>query len=246
MARAHAEMDRLLGGDRTVMPTYAEVNRFTFVNQILKETLRLWPTAPAFSLAPKEPTVLAGKYQLEKGLTCTVLIPMLHRDPAVWGEDVAVFNPDRFTPEREAELPSNAYKPFGNGVRACIGRQFALQEATLALGLILHRFKLFDHRKYSLEVRESLTIKPTNLFVRVQPRPSTTAAGHTATMVELVRPPAAPVPAPLMAAGPAHQTPLLVLFGSNMGTAEGIAQQGGAAAQGLSFAGQAAPLDDFI
>jgi cytochrome P450/NADPH-cytochrome P450 reductase len=170
MARAHTEMDRLLGGDRTVMPSYAEVNRFTFVNQILKETLRLWPTAPAFSVAPKDPTTLAGKYRLEKDVSCTVLIPMLHRDPAVWGEDVAVFNPDRFTPEREAALPSNAYKPFGNGVRACIGQQFALQEATLALGLILHRFELFDHRKYSLEVRESLTIKPANLLVRVQAR----------------------------------------------------------------------------
>jgi len=251
MARAHAEMDRLLGGDRTVMPSYAEANRFTFVNQILKETLRLWPTAPAFSLAPNEPTVLAGKYQLEEGVTCTVLIPMLHRDPAVWGEDVAVFNPDRFTPEREAELPANAYKPFGNGLRACIGRQFALQEATLALGLILHRFELFDHRKYSLEVRESLTIKPANLFVRVQPRPSTSAAGQAVPAVDHTRTTAPATPAaeavtvPVRATAQAHQTPLLVLFGSNMGTAEGIAQQVGAAAQGLSFAVQAAPLDDF-
>ncbi|MEP7355763.1 MAG: cytochrome P450, partial [Anaerolineales bacterium] len=251
MARAQAEMDRLLGGDRTVMPSYAQVNQFTFVNQILKETLRLWPTAPAFSLASNEPTVIGGKYRLDDDVSCTVLVPMLHRDPTVWGESVAIFDPDRFTSEREAALPANAYKPFGNGLRACIGRQFALQEATLALGLILHRFELSDHRNYTLEVRESLTIKPANLFVRVQPRPSTSAAGHAAAAAP-VRPAVMPAAAPVMAAAAApneaaaHQTPLLVLFGSNMGTAEGIAQQVGAAGQGLSFAVQAAPLDDYI
>jgi cytochrome P450/NADPH-cytochrome P450 reductase len=247
MARAQAEMDRLLGGDRTVMPTYAQVNRFEYVQQILKETLRLWPTAPAFSLAPEEATVLGGKYRIDHDDTLSVLIPMLHRDQSVWGKDVAVFNPERFTSEREAALPANAYKPFGNGVRACIGRQFALQEAALALGLILHRFDLTDHRRYTLEVRESLTIKPANLFIRVQPRPSTTAAGTAAPVVEHARP-AAPVPsaAPVTAAASAGQTPLLVLFGSNMGTAEGIAQQVGAAGQGLNFGIQSAPLDEYV
>src|SRR5205085_6855963 len=154
----------------TVMPTYAQVNGFTYVNQILKESLRLWPTAPAFSLVAKEPTVLAGKYQLEKDVSCTVLIPMLHRDPAVWGEDVAEFNPDRFTPEREAALPPNAYKPFGNGVRACIGRQFAMQEATLVLGMILQRFKLIDHTRYQLKIKETLTMKPDGFKIKVRLR----------------------------------------------------------------------------
>ena len=118
MARAHAEMDRVLGGDRTRMPTYAEANRFTFVRpDASKRPCGCGrPRRPSRS-ASNEPTVLAGKYRLEQDVTCTVLIPMLHRDPAVWGEDVAVFDPDRFTAEREAALPPNAYKPFGNGVR---------------------------------------------------------------------------------------------------------------------------------
>ncbi|WP_163827647.1 cytochrome P450, partial [Proteus vulgaris] len=73
---------------------------------------------------------------------------MLHRDPAVWGSDPEAFDPEQFSREAEAARPVNAYKPFGNGQRACIGRQFAMQEATLVLGMILQRFQLFDHTKY--------------------------------------------------------------------------------------------------
>ena len=95
---------------------------------------------------------------------------MLHRDPAVWGEHAEVFNPDNFSRENEAARPANAYKPFGNGQRACIGRQFALQEATLVLGMILQRFKLIDHTRYKLQIKESLTMKPDGFKIKVRLR----------------------------------------------------------------------------
>ena len=50
LARAYEEVDRVLGPDRGAPPTYAQVNQLTYLDQILKETLRLWPTAPAFAL----------------------------------------------------------------------------------------------------------------------------------------------------------------------------------------------------
>ena len=91
---------------------------------------------------------------LKKNYHCLVLAPMLHRDPAAWGPNPEVFNPDNFSREAEAARPTNAYKPFGNGQRACIGRQFALQEAALVLGMILQRFKLIDHKRYQLKIKE--------------------------------------------------------------------------------------------
>ena len=106
----------------------------------------------------------------EEALPLLVLAPMLHRDPAVWGDDAEVFNPDNFSREAEAARPIHAYKPFGNGQRACIGRQFAMQEAALVLGMVLQRFKLIDHTRYQLKIKESLTIKPDGLKIKVRPR----------------------------------------------------------------------------
>jgi cytochrome P450 / NADPH-cytochrome P450 reductase len=248
VARAHDEVDRVFGTDLAVLPTYSQVHQLRYVNQILNETLRLWPTAPAFTRYPYEDAVVGGKYLLPKGSSSTILLPMLHRDPRVWGENAEAFDPDRFTPEREASLPPNSFKPFGTGQRACIGRQFALQEAALVLGMILQRFELIDHLSYELEIKQTLTIKPHGLEIRVRPR-----AGRTTITTPLLAGPLAAAPAgdlPMTASAlpPAlstaqHNTPLLVLYGSNLGTAEGLAQRIAQEAASRGFAATLAALD---
>ena len=55
---------------------------------------------------------------------------------------------------------AHAYKPFGTGQRACIGRQFALHESVLTLALILHRYDLTAENDYQLKISESITLKP--------------------------------------------------------------------------------------
>ena len=69
-----------------------------------------------------------------------------------------------------SSVPAHAYKPFGTGQRGCIGRQFALQEAVLVLGMVLQRFELIDHCDYELKIKTSLTVKPDGLRIRVRPR----------------------------------------------------------------------------
>jgi cytochrome P450 / NADPH-cytochrome P450 reductase len=263
LARACEEADRVLGADPTVKPTYAQVNQLTYISQILKETLRLWPTAPAYSIYPYEDTIIGGKYKVKKRHSITVLLPMLHRDPSVWGEQAEVFNPDHFSPEREAALPANAWKPFGNGQRACIGRQFALQEATLVLGMILQRFKLIDHTRYQLKIRESLTMKPDGFKIRVGVRSQEAVGSGQGSGVrekeseisnlrsQISNRPLAPdprsrrAPSASSAMTTAHETPLLVLYGSNMGTAEEIARRIGQDAEENGFVVRVAPLDDY-
>ena len=66
---------------------------------------------------------------------------------------------------RESSLPANAYKPFGSGQRACIGRQFALQEASAGARYALQRFEFVDQLNYQLKIKESLTIKPDGLMI---------------------------------------------------------------------------------
>jgi cytochrome P450/NADPH-cytochrome P450 reductase len=173
-ARAYEEVDRVLGSDLSVQPTYEQVHQLPYVSQILKESLRLWPTAPAFTRHALQETTLGGKYRITPQDYFTILTPMLHRDQSVWGEDAEAFTPDHFSPEAERTRPANAFKAFGTGQRACIGREFALQEAALVLGMLLQRFEFLDHTNYQLKLKQTLTIKPDNFKIKIRPRPERT------------------------------------------------------------------------
>jgi cytochrome P450 / NADPH-cytochrome P450 reductase len=254
LERGYEEVDRVLGADVNALPTYAQTHQLPYVTQILEETLRLWPTAPGFTRKPYEDVVIGGKYRIERGSAVLVLTPMLHRDPKIWGDDPETFDPDRFSPENRAKIPPNAYKPFGTGQRTCIGRQFALQEATLVLAMLLQRFEFVDFANYRLEIKQTVTIKPANFIIRVKPRAGRATTGFFAAPQEAAAPTAAPAasapssasaaaPNPAAAAG-THATPLLVLFGSNLGTAEGIAHRIADDARSRGFAATVGALDE--
>jgi cytochrome P450/NADPH-cytochrome P450 reductase len=242
LSKAYEEADRVLGRDVSVQPTLKQVNQLTYINQILLESLRLWPTAPAFSVYPYKDEIVGGKYKLKANTFTTVLILMLHRDKEVWGPEPEKFNPDHFTPEAVAARPANAYKPFGNGQRACIGRQFAMQEAVLAIGMILQRFELVDHQSYKLKIKESMSIKPDGLRMKVKLRKdiqrSTLVAGAS-------DPSTATTGLSDAAKRPSHGTPALILYGSNLGTTEDYARTLARTADLNGFDVTLADLDDY-
>jgi cytochrome P450 / NADPH-cytochrome P450 reductase len=242
LARACDEVDRVLGTDLSVLPTYAQIHQVPYVAQILDETLRLWPTAPAITRRPYETTIIGGKYQLRKDDAALIPISVLHRDKHIWGENPEQFDPDRFSLENRARIPPNAYKPFGTGQRACIGRQFALQEAALVLAMILQRFELIDFANYPLKTKQTLTLKPDNFHIKVRLR-----CGRSA-MEPLTPPRPTSTPQPVPAPAPnsdSHQTPLLVLFGSNLGTAEGLAHRIADDARSRGFMATVGSLDEY-
>ena len=217
--RAREEVDRVLGG--TQLPTFDQLHELTYVRQVLDEALRLWPTAAGFRRHAREDTVIGGgRYAIPKDLGVMVFSPMLHRDKSVWGEDAEEFNPDHTRPERMSAIPPNAYKPFGTGMRACIGRQFALQEAVLVLGMLLQRFELIKDPTYHLHTKVTLTVKPADFHIQVSRR-----ADRPLDQAEPITVSPAVQTAAKPAATNAHHTPLAVLFGSNLGTAEGIANR---------------------
>jgi len=242
LKKAYDEVDRVLGANLDVRPTFQQVTQLTYITQILKEALRLWPPAPAYGIAPLQDEMLAGRYKLKKGTFTTVLVTALHRDPSVWGPNPDAFDPENFSREAEAKRPPNAWKPFGNGQRACIGRGFAMHEAALALGMILQRFKLIDHTRYQMHLKETLTIKPEGFKIKVRPRLDSERAAH-AGVAAVPAAQAAPPKAPVRAR-PGHNTPLLVLYGSNLGTAEELATRTADLAEVNGFATRLAPLDD--
>src|SRR5246127_3825322 len=199
LKKAYEEVDRVLGPDINARPTYQQVTQLTYITQILKEALRLWPPAPAYGISPLKDETIGGKYKLRKNTFLRVLVMALDRDPSVWGPNPDVFDPENFSPEAEAKRPVNAWKPFGNGQRACIGRGFAMHEAALALGMILQRFKLIDVHRYQMHLKETLTIKPEGFKIKVRPRNDRDRgafAGQAAAVATAPKAPRAPTTRP--------------------------------------------------
>ncbi|MFG2779583.1 cytochrome P450 [Streptomyces prunicolor] len=237
------EVDALWGDTADPEPTYDEVGRLTYTRQVLNEALRLWPTAAAFSRHALEDTLLGGRIPLRAGQAVTVIAPMLHRQPG-WGDNPELFDPSRFTPEAEAERSVHAFKPFGTGERACIGRQFALHEATMLLAMLVHRYRLHDHADYELTVKETLTLKPDGFTLTLTPR---TPADRVHTPLPgAVEAPATPTAD--TAALPARVRPgtaALFLHGSNYGTCREFAAQLADEAALLGCSVEVASLDAY-
>src|SRR5712671_6861566 len=245
LKKAYEEVDRVLGPDTDARPTYQQVTQLTYITQVLKEALRLWPPAPAYGIAPLQDETIGGKYKLKKNTFITVLVLALHRDASVWGPNPDAFDPENFSREAEAARPVNAWKPFGNGQRACIGRGFAMHEAALAIGMILQRFKLIDHQRYQMHLKETLTIKPDGFKIKVRPRTDKDRGAYTGRTATTAAASTA-APTPRARTRPGHNTPLLVLYGSNLGTAEELATRVADLAEVNGFATKLAPLDDFV
>ncbi len=244
LKKAYQEVDRVLGPDTDATPTYQQVTQLTYITQILKEALRLWPPAPAYGIAPLNDETIGGKYKLKKNTFITILVMALHRDPSVWGPNPDAFDPENFSREAEAARPVNAWKPFGNGQRACIGRGFAMHEAALAIGMILQRFKLIDVNRYQMHLKETLTIKPDGFKIKVRPRADKERGAHAGRVTATAA--VSTTAAPVARARPGHNTPLLVLYGSNLGTAEELATRVADLAEVNGFATKLAALDDFV
>ncbi|QZS53205.1 cytochrome P450 [Rhodococcus opacus] len=214
LAQAYAEVDRLMPGD--TVPDYDTIMKLDVIPRILDETLRLWAPIPAFGKAPIADTVIGGRYELKKGTRVNILEGPLHTHPKAW-ERPEEFDIDRWLPENRAQHHPHAYKPFGNGVRACIGRQFALTEARLALALVLQKFKFSDTGDYKMDVNEALTRKPSDFELVVRTRQE-----HERTVFGAVQLQSDDVSAPAAVSGVGVH--LTVAYGSSLGSCEDLAR----------------------
>lgn len=241
--KAQREVDEVLGKG-TMIPRH--MKDLKYLNAVLRETLRLYPTAPAFSRVARPgagEVVSVGGHALERNIPITVLLGRIHRDPTVYGEDADCFRPERMLDENFERLPQNAWKvhkapvlsrhghtltsiqPFGTGVRGCIGRAFAWQESLLVTALLLQRFDFrLDNPAYDLKMQFNLTIKPKDMFIH-----ATLRHGIDATDLEIAMTSGCQNPKPKLdtigVSAPRAGPRINILFGSNTGTCEALAQR---------------------
>jgi cytochrome P450 len=96
---------------------------------------------------------------VKKGALIMIAPWILHRHARYW-RDPHRFDPDRFLPEREAEMTAGAYIPFGIGPRICAGAAFATIEATLLIARLFRRFDFVVEQPERVRPAARLTTRP--------------------------------------------------------------------------------------
>jgi cytochrome P450 len=136
-AQASAEVARVLGCRQ---PGFDDLPALGYLGQTIKETLRLYPAAPALmSRRTMAPIEIAG-FTVPAGALIRLTPGVTQRD-ARWFPQPESFMPERFAPGA-AEIPRGAYMPFGAGPRVCLGSHFAQTEITLIAALLLQRYEI--------------------------------------------------------------------------------------------------------
>jgi cytochrome P450 len=170
-AKLHAELDAALDGRA---PTLADLPNLPYTERVVKEAMRLYPPAWAFTREAVQPFDLNG-FPVHPRDVLLVNVYGLHHS-AQYFPQPETFDPDRWTPAFEKALPRYAYIPFGGGPRVCIGNAFAMMEARLVLAAIAQRFALRLVPGYPVVPRRVFTLRAAHgIAMQVQVR----TAAHT-------------------------------------------------------------------
>ncbi|MEU2434233.1 cytochrome P450 [Streptomyces sp. NPDC007861] len=153
-ARLGEELAEVLGG-RT--PDFDDLRRLPYTEQVVKETLRLFPPVWLMTGIAKEGSTVGG-LPVPEGTVVWSSQWSAHRDPR-WFPEPLAFRPERWEAGAEPVAPDHAWFPFGGGARACLGARFAMVEAVLVLATLAQRFHV-DAGAGEVPPRTGLTLQP--------------------------------------------------------------------------------------
>ncbi|KAI3803542.1 hypothetical protein L1987_31698 [Smallanthus sonchifolius] len=155
--RAREDVHRVFKHNK---PSYEGLSHLKVVTMILYEVLRLYSLAPIFTRITYNETKL-GDLTIPAGVQLLLPVIFVHHDRELWGEDAKEFNPERFS-EGIAKATKNklTFFPFSWGPRICIGNNFALMEAKLAISAILQNFSFELSPSYTHSPSYVLTLQP--------------------------------------------------------------------------------------
>jgi cytochrome P450 len=135
LKRVLDELEKVLAGRD---PRADDLPRLTYLDGVVKESMRLYPSAWTQGRQAVEAFDLDG-YHFPAGVRVMFSQWVLHRLPDVWG-DPEVFRPERWDPLDGQKGPQWAYFPFGGGSRICMGMPLAQLQMRLVLATILQHY----------------------------------------------------------------------------------------------------------
>ncbi|XP_062991790.1 cytochrome P450 4V2-like isoform X1 [Elgaria multicarinata webbii] len=172
--KVHNELDEILG-DADHHVTLDELKKLRYLECVIKEALRLFPSVPFFARTLSEDCCIGG-HKVCKGLDVIIIPYALHRDPDTFPEPEE-FRPERFFPENLAGRNPYAYIPFSAGPRNCIGQRFAQIEEKTVLATILRHFCVeTTQKREELYPVGELILRPNNgIWIQLKRRSSSTS-----------------------------------------------------------------------
>ncbi|XP_037382242.1 cytochrome P450 4V2-like isoform X1 [Talpa occidentalis] len=165
----HKELEEVFGrSDRPA--TLEDLKKLKYLECVVKETLRLFPSVPLFSRHLNDDCEIAG-HRIVKGSEVIIFTYALHRDPRFF-PDPEEFKPERFFPENSQGRHPYAYVPFSAGPRNCIGQKFAMMEEKTILSCILRHFWVeCNQKREELGLAGDLILRPTNgIWIKLKRR----------------------------------------------------------------------------
>ncbi|KAM3572425.1 hypothetical protein VYU27_005554 [Nannochloropsis oceanica] len=145
--RVYREQRAVRGGEQGGMKTldFDDVGKMDLLFNCLRETLRMHPPLIMLMRKCRQDLVVQSEekktYTVPKGSVVAVSPSVQQRLPHLFPNPDA-FDPDRFAPPREEHKPLFAYAPFGGGLHACLGQQFAFVQLKTVLSLVLSKYEL--------------------------------------------------------------------------------------------------------
>jgi carotene epsilon-monooxygenase len=185
MRNAVEEVDRVLGGgdeafggssSNMAVASAKQYGGLRYVTRCVLESMRLYPHPPVLLRRARVRDVLPlNEYVVEPGQDVMISVYNIHRSPAVWGSDADEFVPERFGPldgpQPNEQNTDYRYIPFSGGPRKCVGDQFAVMEAVVALAVVLRRYEVALVPGQDIGLTTGATIHTTNgLYMTVKER----------------------------------------------------------------------------
>ncbi|KXJ16750.1 Cytochrome P450 4c3 [Exaiptasia diaphana] len=150
--------------------TVESLKDLKYLECVIKEALRLYPSVPFFARELTEDFTIDG-VAVPKGTTVGTATFALHTNPKVW-PDPYKFDPDRFLPENSQGRHPYAYVPFSAGPRNCIGQKFAILEEKMVLAYVLRHFNVkSEHSPDDMKVCAEIVTRPKDsIMMSLTPR----------------------------------------------------------------------------
>lgn len=158
--RATAEVDQVYGDTPIDAPTtYDQVTKLLYIEQVIRETMRLYPIAPfIFRLCQADTKI--SECTVPRGTAVVVSVYTMHRNPDVWGPRANEFDPDHFHPDKTSARNPNSFASFSLGPRNCIGMQYANISMKIMLATMLRHFRFSTHLKMKdIQPKIEITLK---------------------------------------------------------------------------------------